>query len=539
MQKGKRNSMKGRNTYKSRSTSKKISKKSSRSSINFFSNNFNSKKVLLIQRNWRLFYKNKIEGKIITIQKIYKGYLTRQLFDEVYILNKKLECFFYIIRTTMFKHAINYDYLANKRIEYYSDHKNTKYFLLLQRRIRYFLFMKKIKVLEKIGLFNNIYIQNEEFRTKINSKQTADKYLAKPIIKYHKPLSKIIMIQRNYLIHAKVIRKMIKNNINKIHFNKCPLITKEEKFIDREKIKEKKIILNKVINDKKDFYTKINYDYGPLLFIQRQYKERFEYKKENYKLKKHSKLLKKVRNKHHYIYHSYVVDGIYDVLTIQKNIRYLLYRRHSMVNLLKKIKINKCEVKKQYEERGNFKKYFYEEFARRLVIIIRRFFVSINFKILKKYFKKKKLIPFAFSDYNYLDSTSSNSKNELNYFERRRNSITTEPIINIIKTQQKQIKAPRKETSSTSSNKEILQAKHGNLISNSESKNFKQRNTKKKVTFKSDTKVNKKIIKNEELPRVPDSPSRSSSKIKSRVNKGFSKYRSQFNNQYITPFKGK
>ena len=94
MQKGKRNSMKGRNTYKSRSTSKKISKKSSRSSINFFSNNFNSKKVLLIQRNWRLFYKNKIEGKIITIQKIYKGYLTRQLFDEVYILNKKLEFFF-------------------------------------------------------------------------------------------------------------------------------------------------------------------------------------------------------------------------------------------------------------------------------------------------------------------------------------------------------------------------------------------------------------------------------------------------------------
>ena len=283
MQRGKRNSVKTRNIGKSRSTSKKVSKKSSRkSSINFFNNNFHLKKVSIIQKNWRIFYKNKIEGKIIKIQKIFKGYLTRQLFEEVYILNKKLECFFFIIRTTMFKHAINYDYLANKRIDYYSDHKNTKYFLLLQRRIRYFLFMKKIKILDKIGLFNKLYIQNEEFRTKINSKQTADKYLSKPIIKYHRPLSKIIMIQRNYLLHAKIMRKMNKNKINKFHLNKCPLITKEDNYLDIEKINANKTVLNKIIIEKKDFYTKINYDYSPLLFIQRYYKERFKYMKENY-----------------------------------------------------------------------------------------------------------------------------------------------------------------------------------------------------------------------------------------------------------------
>ena len=539
MQRGKRNSVKTRIIGKSRSTSKKVSKKSSRkSSINFFNNNFHLKKVSIIQKNWRIFYKNKIEGKIIKIQKIFKGYLTRQLFEEVYILNKKLECFFFIIRSTMFKHAINYDYLANKRIDYYSDHKNTKYFLLLQRRIRYFLFMKKIKILDKIGLFNKLYIQNEEFRTKINSKQTADKYLSKPIIKYHRPLSKIIMIQRNYLLHAKIMRKMNKNKINKFHLNKCPLITKEEKYLDIEKINANKTVLNKVIIEKKDFYTKINYDYSPLLFIQRYYKERFKYMKENYKLKKHSKLLKKVNNKHHYIYHSYVVSAIYDVLTIQKNIRYLLYRRHSMVNLLKKIKIKKCDIKKRYEERGNVKKYFYEEFARRLIIIIKRFFISFNFKLFKKYFKKKKLMPFAFSDYNYIDSSTSNES----YLAKRRNSISSDPLISTIKIQQSKKKMPRKETFSISSNKEIFHTKQSNLVSNSESKTFKERNSKKKVTFKSDTKVNKKVGKIEEKPRISDSPSKSSSKIKSQMNKAIFKAKSQFSNQNninISSFKGK
>ena len=97
------------------------------------------------------------------------------------------------------------------------------------------------------------------------------------------------------------MKKINKQKINKLFLNKCPLITKEEKYIIEEKQNENKIILNKVMNIKKDFYTKVNYDYTPLILIQQRYKERFNYLKENYKLKKHSKLLKKVKNKHHYI----------------------------------------------------------------------------------------------------------------------------------------------------------------------------------------------------------------------------------------------
>ena len=527
MQRNKRSSLKGRNYGKSKSQSKIPSKKSSRSSFNFFNmrlSNTKLKKILILQRIWKKYYKNKIEKKIIKIQSVFRSYQIRELFNEVFILNKKLECFFFIIKITMFRHAIKYDYLANKRIEYYSDHKNTKYFLLLQRRIRYFLFMKKIKVLDKLGIYNNIYIKTKEYRTKINSKMTSDKYLSKPIYKYHKPLSKIIMIQRNYLAHAKVIRKLNKQKINKLDLNKCPLITKEERYLNNDNIDIYKNVKNKVVINKKDFYSKINYDYKPLIFIQQQYKERFKYLKENYKLKKHSKLLKKVNNKHHYIYHSIVNNAMYEVLLIQKNIKYFLYRRHSLINLLKKIPIKKCEIKKEYEARGNVKKYFYEEFVRRLIIIIKRFFLTLYLKILKKNLKKKKIASFGLSDYNYLDSVNSSQSSSNN--AKRRNSLKPESIKALSRQQQKQKKSTRKETFNFSPNRINQYGKQSNLISNSEMKNYKDRNQKKKVTFKSDMKLNKKIIKNDEQ-QIYDSPSKNNQRIKAQSSKGFPKHKTQ------------
>ena len=233
------------NFQKNKLSSKSLLKKRSNSLIyinNISTNSSKLKKLIIIQKNWRIYYNKKIKNKIIKIQSIFRGYLIREMFDEVYILNKKLECFFFIIKLTMFRHAMKFDYLANKRIEYYSNHKNTKYFLLLQRRIRYFLFMKKIKNLDKLGVFNNIYIKANEYRAKIKSKLTQDKYLASPIIKFNRPLTKIKMIQKNYLIHLKIMKKINKQKINKLFLDKCPLITKEEKYIIEEKQNENKII---------------------------------------------------------------------------------------------------------------------------------------------------------------------------------------------------------------------------------------------------------------------------------------------------------
>ena len=535
MQKSKRSSFnsntKNHNHTKSKPPSKSPSKKNSKSTISHIKNNkirFSNekiKKLILIQRNWRIYFKHKIKNKIIKIQSVFRSYFIRQLFNEVFILNKKLECFLFIIKITMFRHAMNYDYLSNKRIDYYSDHKNTKHFLLLQRRIRYYLFMKKIKILEKLGIFNNIYIKTKEYRTKIKSKMTEDKYLAKPIYKYHRPLSQIKMIQRNYLIYAKIMKKINKEKINKLSLNQCPLITKEGKYLNEEMLDDIKNIKNRPINNNKDFYTKVIYNYKPLLLIQQKYKERYNYLKENYKLKKHSKLLRKVNNKHHYIYHSYVVSEIYDVLKIQKNIKYFLYRRHSMVNLVKKMKMKKCEINKKYEVRGNVKKHFYEEFAKRLIIIIRKYFLSYYLKIMRKNQKnsKKKISSFGLNDYNYINSSESKESNN-----SKRKSVLSSEYVNAQKKRHPKKKQSRKEINNNSVNKAISHSKQSNLINNVESKNYRGRNSKKKVTFKSDTKVGKKennssITEEQNQEVIYKSPSRTSKK----ANKNFSKNKTQ------------
>ena len=435
-----------------------------------------------IQKNWRIFFKRKIENKIIKIQSIYRGYNLRKIFNDIVILNKKLECFFFIIRITMFRHGIKYDYLANKRIDYYSDHKKTKQFLLLQRRIKYFLFFKKIKKLEKLGIFNNIYIKTTEYRIKIKSKKTVDRYLSKPIIKYHIPLTYINMIQNNYRLHLKYIKKLPKHNIDKASLNKCPLITKHSKMkiINNEEIY--KNVKMRPINNIKDFHMKIYYKYTPLLFIQRKYKERYNYLKENFKLKKHEKIKKTIINKHHYIYHATVIDVTDKILVIQKNIKYFLYRKHSMINLIPKRKIDKCIIRKSYGFREDIKTYFYEEFVTRLVIIIKKFFLSLY---LNELLQKKKINK---STKNVIN-TASKLINELKK-DSAKNQTTGLQLNNSVKL------LKRKETFNLSQKKikpVVNKQRHSSLLNNNDSNQIKDNKAnKKKVSFKNDIKAVKK-----------------------------------------------
>ena len=461
----------------SKSSSKAPSKKVSKTNIFFptIINHTKIKFIIKIQRYWRNFFEKNIEKKIIKIQSVYRGYNIRKIFNDALVLNKKLECFFFIIKVTMFRHAINFDYIANKRIDYYSDHKKTKQFLLLQRRIRYFLFMKKVNILSQLGLFNDIYIKTIEYRTKIKSKATNDKYFAKPIYKYHRPLSKIIKIQKNYRLHVKYIKKLPKHDIDKTSLNKCPLITKERREIKIDINEMYKNIKMRVANQNKDFYDKLYYNYKPLLLIQRIYRERYNYLKENYLLTKHKKYRKTVINKHHYIYHARVVDVMDKVLMIQKNIKYFLYRRHSMVNLIPKIVIPKCEINKSYGFREYIKQFFYEEFAKRLIIIIRKFFLSIYLKTLKanaKFIKNS-------SNNSFINSNSINSPNteKRNSFRDIQNLHFIPGIKNF----------SRKETFSTPSQRgkgSPVKARQSNLANNNDSKD----KGKKKVSFKNDFK---------------------------------------------------
>ena len=115
--------------------------------------------------------------------------------------------------------------------------------------------------------------------------------------------------------------------------------------------------------------------------------------------------------------------------------------------------MKKCEIKKQYEVRVNVKKYFYEEFVRRLMIIIRRTFIKINFKLLKKTTKIRKVLTFK-KDYNYIDST----KIVENKFGRKKSALST--VFEKSQRFKQQIKKQiRKETFTKTSNKNLPQMK--------------------------------------------------------------------------------
>ena len=226
---------------------------------------------------------------------------------------------------------------------------------------------------------------------------------------------------------------------------------------------------------------------------------------------------------------------MYEVLMIQKNIKYFLYRRHSMINLLKKVRIKKCEIKKQYEARGNVKKYFYEEFARRLIIIIRRFFLLLYLKILKKNSKARKVYSFGLSDYNYINSLNSGEIS----VGRRKSGLSLESI----KTpthKNRQNNQQGKETFTRLSNKNIEKIKQSNLINNNEAKTYKDRHSKKKVTFKSDTKVIKKdSSKNvkQNIESMAQSPISKSLKNIRSSSKNIGRYKgNHFGNTQNSPF---
>jgi hypothetical protein len=162
------------------------------------------------------------------------------------------------------------------------------------------------------------------------------------------------------------------------------------------------------------------------------------------------------------------------ILMIQKNIKYLLYRRHSMVNLIPKIVIPKCEMNKRYGNREYIKQYFYEEFAGRLIIIIRKFFLSMYLRTMKtncKFIKNSS--NKSFINPNNISSPKTEKRNSykdiaLNLFPGIK-SFNRKETFNITN---KRIKGPQNKT------------RQSNFAINNDSKD----KGKKKVSFKNDFK---------------------------------------------------
>ena len=345
--------------------------------------------IKIIQRCWRRHYFLVVLNKILYIQKIIKGWYVRKLINSITSEIKKLEKFCTIIKITVLYHAIHFNYHKAKRNEYNKNHRFTNLFLKLQRNIKRFLIAQRIKKILKTNDLSNLYIFIQKIllinKNNLNKNQV--------FIKKIKPISKILTLQKNiryFLIHKP--RKLInKSSFNKNYFfNKIIKAHLIKRKVHSHFYKEKEG-LNLIVQNELCFFTKSIIVLKPLLFIQKTYKQRFKYLKENDIINKKLIILKQGLNKHSYFTRLSKKNYYPKLKLLQQEIRYFIYRINSNINLIPKVFLDKCSFTKSISiGKQKIKEHFYKKFMlkynKTLITHIRKYILN-HFR--KLFFKNK------------------------------------------------------------------------------------------------------------------------------------------------------
>ena len=174
--------------------------------------------IKTIQRIWRKYFYLIVNNKIIFIQKIIKGWFVRRLINNIVKEIEKLDKFCIIIKITVLYHAIHFNYYKARRNEYNNNHRLTRLFLKLQRRIKKFLIAQKIKYILRTNDLSNLYIFIQKILL-IDKKNLSNNQI---FIRKIKPISKIIMLQKNirYFLLYKARKLINKSSYNKNYYFK-------------------------------------------------------------------------------------------------------------------------------------------------------------------------------------------------------------------------------------------------------------------------------------------------------------------------------
>ncbi len=348
--------------------------------------------IKIIQKIWRKYFYLIVNNKIIFIQKIIKGWFVRRLINNILKEIEKLDKFCIIIKITVLYHHIHFNYYKARRNEYNNNHRLTKLFLKLQRRIKKFLIVQKIKYILKTNDLSNLYIIIQKILL-INKKNLNNNQI---YIRKIKPISKIIMLQKNirYFLLYKA-RKLI----NKSSFNKNYYFKKIIKayLIQRKPHSHLYPVhqgLNYKVQNKMCFFTKSIIVLKPLLFIQKNYKQRYNYLIESEKITKKLKILKISLNEHAYFTRIVKKNEYPKLKLLQNEIRYFIYRLNSNINLVSKVYLNKCSYTKCYGiGKNKIKSQFYKQLILdyyKIILIHIRKLVMNKLKKLSPRYKKNK-----------------------------------------------------------------------------------------------------------------------------------------------------
>ena len=372
-------------------------------------------KVIIIQRKYKKHLNNL--KKIIKIQANYKSHLYSKLYKEFHIRKEKIKKLIYIIQKVLFLNL--YHLKVNPKPKFASTKSIiTKYeygisniykIIHLQREIKYYLFCKKLKLLKakkkcvynkpfticplaKIKLIQRniiIFLERLKRRHKIQTSQI--------IYKRKDHTKKIILIQK---LARALHRDVVYPPIPKERFSQNNVFMKSNRKYGRKKsyFINTNVIpfigndINKKVKIRNSLRTKSHKYLEKIIFLQRYIKtylsredyDKYDYPKEEEYITKQSYVLPKKDN----------------LLYIQSEVKYFLYRQKIRVNTIKKIVIEPLKCTKTI--RTNTEKIFtrlsklrilYDKDLIILIVkiieVIRRYLGRTCFKAIKEFSSKR------------------------------------------------------------------------------------------------------------------------------------------------------
>ena len=308
-------------------------------------------KIIKIQRRYKKHLLNM--KKIIKIQANYKAHLYSKLYSDFSFRKNRIQKFIYTIQKVLFLNLYhlkvnpNPIYASNRSIftKYIYTIENIYKIIYLQREIKYYLSSKKLKVihpkkkcvyikpytinpLNKIRLLQrNIIIFLERLKRRHKTQ------ISQVFYKRFVHTKKIILIQRlaRAIHHDLIYPPIPKNNFceNNIFVKSNRKIARKKRnFIDTEIKAFRRKDVNMRIRIKNNLMTKSHKYLEKIIFLQRSIKiylsredyDIYDYPKEEEYITKESNVLSKKEN----------------LLYLQSEIKYFLYRQKIRVNTIQK-----------------------------------------------------------------------------------------------------------------------------------------------------------------------------------------------------------
>jgi hypothetical protein len=365
--------------------------------------------------------------QIVKIQVNYKAYLYHKLFKDYLNRKNKMTQFIFIIQKVLFlnlyhlkinpnpKYSIQKSFIS-KRI-YTKDYLDD--LIILQRQIKKFLLNRKLKRI--YGKKKCVYIKPYTIKPLgkiILLQQNISLFLQRLKRRHIKPKSQLFIKRKNYTkkliliqrfakcIHQEIIYPPIPKDLfnqNNVYIKgKIKKAQKKGCFIDTKIVPFNPKVINISVKNKDSNIKKFHKFLGKLIYLQRIIKTYLS--RDDYDIYDYPKIDEYITKE------CFVLPHKDNILLLQRQIKYFLYRQNSKEKTMKKIVIAPLKISKSI--RTNTEKIFmrlsklrimYDKnmilFIVKIIEVIRKYLGRTSYELIKSESKKNKLFSVRSGNY--------------------------------------------------------------------------------------------------------------------------------------------